>query len=65
MVIQIIAAIMIGLLIVHYIYTNWQKIGLMWGYWHPQVESLPTVTGIEVTVVPDNVEIIVIGQETS
>ena len=63
MVIEIITMVIIGLLVIHYIYTNWQKFILLRRSLEPRMAPLPTVTAVEVRVVPDNTQVIVVSEE--
>jgi len=63
MLIEIITSVMFGLLITHYIYTNWRKFRVLRRSWDTRVAPLQTVTAVEVTTVPVNTQVIMVTEE--
>ena len=63
MIIGIIAGVMIGLLIIHYMYTNWRKFRELRQSWDTRVAPLQTVTAVEVRAVPVNTQVIMVTEE--
>ena len=63
MIISIIVGVMIGLLIIHYIYTNWQKFRDLRLSWDAQVAPLQTVPAVEVRNVPSDTLVVVVTEE--
>lgn len=54
MIVGIIAVIIVSLLIVHYIYTNWRKFREIRRSWNPSIAPLPTVNAVYVENIPNN-----------
>jgi hypothetical protein len=65
MIIEIIAIVIIGTLIIHYIYTNSCKLMVLHQSREPQNTQLHTVTAVEVQNVPLNTQVIVVTEEIS
>ena len=58
----IIASIFIGLIIIHYIYTNWKKFREIHGAWANN-RIMPTVNAVEVDHIPINTVVIEVNEE--
>lgn len=58
----IIASIFIGLIIIHYIYTNWKKFREIHSAWANN-RIMPTVNAVEVDHIPINTVVIEVTEE--